>query len=249
MEITQKDDAPFPVREVGEGLRQGQPLDHGLLHRAVGQHVLQRQAALTGLALDGIHRSEGRLGLRDLLRLHAEGLRKLGERRLPAQLLDELRPGAGDFDGPLLERPADLDGPVVAEEAADLARDLGHGVGGKLRAEGRVIAGDRLEKADGAELKEVVRLHAPSEEASGHGPDQAGIILHEGGGGGLVPRVAAGDQLRGLQSGSPLPTSFFFIRTVVPRPGRERMERAFIKLSMMVMPMPERSAPPVVNIG
>ena len=42
---------------------------------------------------------------------------------------------------------------------------------------------------------------------------------------------------------------FRFMYTVVPFPGWDETRMEVIKLSIIVNPMPLRSAPPVVNIG
>ena len=122
-------------------------------------------ASRSALPLDGFGARRRRLRAGDLLGGQGKRLRKLRERRLPPQLSREVLAGKANGGGALLEAPADLDGAVVTEKAPDLARDLRHGIGGKLRAVAQVEPGHGLEKAEAAELIQVVRVDAAPEKS------------------------------------------------------------------------------------
>ena len=62
--------------------------------------------------------------------------------------------------------PAHLHRPVVPQEPPDLSGDLGHGVGGELATEGGVKPPHRLEKAQAAQLIQVLRLHPPGRNSA-----------------------------------------------------------------------------------
>ena len=152
-----------------------------------------------------------------------------------------------DEGGAFLQAAADLDGAVVPQKAADLARDLRHGIGGKLRAVAQVEPGHGLEKAEAAELIQVVRVDAAPEKSPRDGPNEAGIRLDQRLSRLAVSVAGADEQLLLIHFFPPRRTIRRFIWTVVPLPGTELMRNSVIKLSMMVMPMPERSSLPVVN--
>ena len=250
--VAQEDHPPLPLRQSGDGGAEGLPLHDALLHAIVPQDALQGEA-VPRLALEGGHRQAGLLRGGDLLRLQAGLGGQLGQGGLPAQGGGQPLPGRAYRSRPLLQAPAHLHRPVVPEEAADLPGDLGHGVGGELAAEGGVKAPHRLEKAQAAQLVQVLRLRPPAVIAAHHAPDEPRVLLHQPGAGLVVPPAGllqqAGD-VRHAHTTVPARRESFRRRvTTVPFPGLERTFTASMKLSMMVKPMPLRWASPVVNMG
>ena len=166
----------------------------------------------------------------------AERLLKAGARRA-----DTLRA--------LLHAAADLDRAVIAQKAPDLPCDLRHGIRGKARSELFVKALHGLEKADAAELIQVVRFDAAAEKAPRHAPDESGVFLDHPLRRLHVTRLRAPQQRTRLFGDHARRRMRRHIVTVVPRPGTDLTRSVSIKLSMMVKPMPLRSSPPVVYIG
>ena len=144
---------------------------------------------------------------------------------------------------------------VVPQKTPDLPGDFGHSVGGKLRAVGRVKPLHRLEKANAAQLVQVVRLHPPADSTAARcsrsvrcfpaaparqaslspfwapvqqRPSCSALIRRR--------RAARGDR-------------FAAWSRWCPSPARSAPSAESIKLSIMVKPMPLRSSPPVVNSG
>ena len=136
-----------------------------------------------------------------------------------------------------------------AQKAPDLARDLWDGVCRKARAVLLVKALHGLQKADTAELVQVVRLDAAAEKPPRHAPDQAGVfrdhLLCRCG----VPSLGAPEQVARLLGDHARRRMRRHIVTVVPRPGTDLTRSVSMKLSMIVKPMPLRSSPPVVYSG
>ena len=148
----------------------------------------------------------------------------------------------------LLYAAAHLYHAVVAEKTPYLAGYLRHGVGGEFCAEALIIAVDGLEKADTAELIEILRVDAASEKPPRHAPDKAGVFLHQSPGNVSVAalrRAYGRDQLLAHLTLTLVRIQRCMV-TVVPFPGVERTRSLSMKLPMMVKPMPLRSSPPVV---
>ena len=244
--IAQADDSALARREGRDGGAQGDLLEHALGRVIIAEHLLEGEAVLPRLLLERLGRRGGGLRHGDLLRLEPGFRSELGDGRLAVQALFERAARLLDARGLLPERAADLDGAVVAQEAADLPRDLRHGIGGKLRAVILVEIAHGLEKAEAAELKQIVRLDAPAEIAPRDRPDEAGVLAHHGVHGVRVPVPRGAQARKALGVHQPRPVMRRRIVTVVPRPGAERTRSLSVKPSMIVKPMPLRSSPPVV---
>ena len=89
----------------------------------------------------------------------------------------------------LFLRAADLDQPVVAQKAPDLAEDQRHGIGGEHAAAHRVKAADRLEHPDVADLHKVFEFRAASAELHGNALHQPRVPTDQLLGGGIVARL------------------------------------------------------------
>lgn len=142
--IAELDDEPFLVVQAGKRLLQGHAFEQLFLHAVCTQDILEGEALLAGLALDGLGRAGGGFGSRDLLRRKAQRLGQLGDRRVAAEIAGQALTGLFDGGGALFHAAADLDRAVVAQKAADLSGNFGDGVGRKLRAVGGIKALDRL---------------------------------------------------------------------------------------------------------
>ena len=166
-----------------------------------------------------------------------------------AERLLQARARRADALRALLDAAADLDRAVIAQKAPDLARDLWDGICRKARAVLLVKALHGLQKADTAELVQVVRLDAAAEKPPRHAPDQAGVfrdhLLCRCG----VPSLGAPEQVARLLGDHARRRMRRHIVTVVPRPGTDLTRSVSMKLSMIVKPMPLRSSPPVVYSG
>ena len=173
--IAQGDDLLLPFGQLFDGGAQGDMLHQPLLRAVIAQYQLERKAVLSALALDAFSGAGGGLGKGDLLRADPGLRRKLRKLGLPADALLQQDARLTDLRRLFLDAAADLHNAVVPQEAADLAGDLRHGIGGKLGAVSDIKALNRLEKAHAAELKEIVRLHAAAKEAPRNAPDEAGI--------------------------------------------------------------------------
>ena len=78
-----------------------------------------------------------------------------------------------------LEGAAHFDEAVVPKEAAQFSKDERNGVGGKAGLVAKVKAVDGLEQANGADLKQIFGIVAPSAEAADHCPHQADVLGHQ----------------------------------------------------------------------
>ena len=246
---TQRDHLPLPLRQAAKRLAQVGIFDHARLLLVIPERVLERKARLAVFPLQGFRRTGGRLRGRDLLRLEPGLGGELRERRLTAERL--LKAGARRADAlrALLHAAADLDRTVIAQKAPDLPCDLRHGIRGKARAELFVKALHGLEKADAAELVQVVRLDAAAKKAPRHAPDESGVFLDHPLRRLHVTRLRAPQQRTRLFGNHARRRMRRHIVTVVPRPGTDLTRSVSMKLSMMVKPIPLRSSPPVVYIG
>ena len=211
--------------------------------------MLERKARLAVFPLQGFRRAGGRLRGRDLLRLESGLGGELRERRLAAERL--LKAGARRADAlrAFLHAAADLDRTIIAQKAPDLPCDLRDCICGKARAELFVKALHGLEKADAAELVQVVGLNAAAEKAPRHAPDESGVFLDHPLRRLHVTRLRAPQQRTRLFGDHARRRMRRHIVTVVPRPGTDLTRSVSMKLSMMVKPIPLRSSPPVVYIG
>lgn len=124
VKIAQADDHLLAVGELGDRLAQRNAFQYFLLHFSLGQDVLQRKAVLAGAPLQGLRRAGGCLGYGDVLRLQGRGLAQLCQRWLAAERAGQPLTRGADEGGAFLQAAADLDGAVVPQKAADLARDL-----------------------------------------------------------------------------------------------------------------------------
>ena len=124
-----------------------------------------------------------------------------------------------------------------------------HSIRRKARSELFVKALHGLEKADAAELIQIIRLNAAAEKAPRHAPDEAGVFLDHLLRRLYVTRLRAPQQRTRLFGDHARRRMRRHIVTVVPRPGTDLTRSVSMKLSMMVKPMPLRSSPPVVYIG
>ena len=245
----QGNDLPLPLRELAQRLTQSGIFDHALFLIVVPERVLERETGLSVLLLQGLRGTGGRFGGGDLFGLKPGLGRELGERRLAAERLLQARARRADALRALLDAAADLDRAVIAQKAPDLPRDLRHGVCRKAGAILLIKALHSLQKADAAELVQVVRLDAAAEKPPRHAPDQAGVfrdhLLCRRG----VPRLGAPEQVARLLRDHARRRMRRHIVTVVPRPGTDLTRSVSMKLSMIVKPMPLRSSPPVVYSG
>ena len=80
------------------------------------------------------------------------------------------------FEGKLLERPADFDGPAVAEQAADFPEDHRHGVGRKLEAPALVEPIGGLDQSLAPGLKNIVVFDAAAPESFGARVDKPDVF-------------------------------------------------------------------------
>ena len=138
---------------------------------------------------DGIHRED------DLLAREVEIAGDLLDRRLALGVGHELFARLQHLVGRVAHGAADADGAVVAQIAADLARDHRHAVGAEADVEIHVKIGDGLQKADAADLKQVVRVLPAAEKALDDRQHEAEIPLDEALARRLIPRLAAPQQL------------------------------------------------------
>ena len=240
---------PTALRELAQRLTQSGIFDHALFLIVVPERVLERKARLAVFPLQGFRRTGGRLRGRDLLRLEPGLGGELRERRLVAERL--LKAGARRADAlrALLHAAADLDRAVIAQKAPDLPCDLRHSVRRKACTELFIKALHGLEKADAAELVQVVGLDAAAEKAPRHAPDEAGVFLDHLLRRLFVTRLHTPQQRTHLFGDHARRRMRRHMVTVVPRPGTDLTRSVSMKLSMIVKPMPLRSSPPVVYIG
>ena len=124
-------------------------------------------------------------------------------------------------------------------------------MGGKAGAVAEVEPLHRLQKTQASQLVEILRIHSSAAIPLHYAPDETVIGDHSLLAGLPVSLLGRPQQFqpRAHFAAGRRRESFFFITTVVPRPGTERTVTASMKLSIMVKPMPLRSAPPVVNMG
>lgn len=120
----QGNDLPLPLRELAQRLAQGGVFDHALLLIVVPKRMLECEAGLPVLLLQGLCGAGGRLGGSDLLGLEPGIGRELGERRLTAERLLQARARRADRLRTLLDAAADLDRAIIAQKAPDLSRNL-----------------------------------------------------------------------------------------------------------------------------
>ena len=93
--------------ELAQCLAQGGVFDHALLLIVVPERMLEREAGLPVLLLQGLCGTGGRLGGCDLLGLKPGLGRELGERRLAAERLLQARARRADGLRALLDAAAD----------------------------------------------------------------------------------------------------------------------------------------------
>ena len=211
--------------------------------------MLECEAGLPVLLLQGLCGAGGRLGGSDLLGLEPGLGRELGERRLTAERLLQARARRADRLRTLLDAAADLNRAIIAQKAPDLSRNLRDGVCRKAGAVLLVKALHGLQKTDAAELVQVIRLDAAAKKPPRHAPDQASIFRDHPLCRRSVSRLSAPEQIARLLRDHARRRMRRHIVTVVPRPGTDLTRSVSMKLSMIVKPMPLRSSPPVVYIG
>ena len=88
VEIAKVDDRPLARRQPRDGVAQRNALDDTVLNAGGTQNILQREALLAALPLDGFGARRRRLRAGDLLGGQGKRLRKLRERRLPPTLTE-----------------------------------------------------------------------------------------------------------------------------------------------------------------
>ncbi|CAN4044410.1 Phage integrase family protein, partial [Dysosmobacter welbionis] len=223
LEVAEKNGHPLLLRQLIDGLPQGDPLHHALLRGVRAQHPLQGEA-VCGLPLEGLRRVRGDLHLGDLLRRQAGGLGELAEHRLPAQLLPQPLPNGVKCLSLLPHGAPHFYRAVVPEKATNLPGDFGHGVGGEAGAVVKVESLHRLQKPQAPQLVQVLRVHAPAVIPPHHAPDQAVVLNHRLLAGIPVPLLGRPQQLQRGAHFVPCirGASRLRITTVVPRPGVER---------------------------
>ena len=140
--VAKGDDLLFPFGQLFNGSAQRHMLHHLVFRAEITQHQFERKAVLSALPLDAVGRAGGRFGKSDLLGAQARFGRELRHFRLPPDTLFQKQACLPDLHCLFLDRAADLNDPVVAQEAADLSGDLRHGVSGKLRAVAEIKALD-----------------------------------------------------------------------------------------------------------
>jgi len=92
--------------------------------------------------------------------------------KFPLLLAQEPLTGLQDLIGSVPHTPADPQGAVVPEIAADLPHDHGHAIGGEAHVQIRVEVVDGLDEADAPHLEQVVRVLPPVGKALDHREDQ-----------------------------------------------------------------------------
>src|SRR4051794_39486151 len=122
----------------------------------------------------GFHRFE------HLLRRRLEFSRDLGDRRRALELDRQALDRAGHLRVELLQAARHPDGPaLVAEVALDLADHVRRRVGGERDLALEVVAVDRLQQADRADLLDVLERLAAAGVAPRERPHQREVALHE----------------------------------------------------------------------
>ena len=179
----QRQDVLFPLAEAAEGLAHADHIQPVVVRALVVGHLIHDVEGVAAVVIDGLKEADrvlNRLQGKDhVLAGQLELLGKLGYIGLAAHALGQTVARLERLVGDVAQAAADADGVVVAQVAADLADNHGHGIGGKAHVLRHVEVVQRLDEADAAHLEQVVHVFPAVAEALDHAEHQAQIAPDE----------------------------------------------------------------------
>ena len=187
---------------MGDGVLQRQLLQPALIAAVVVPDLIHDAHGVPAVGVHRlIQRHRGRHGVHGEHHLLTGQLQLLGDllhRRLPLLLAQEPLTGLQDLIGSVPHTPADPQGAVVPEIAADLPHDHGNAIGGEPHRLTDVKVVDGLDKTDAPHLKQIVGVLAPAAEPLDHRQHQPEIAPDQPLTGRHIPLLGAPEKLHHL---------------------------------------------------